>query len=80
MTDAPARSDECEVLTFTRRIRPGTVDKYYWSVTFECTREEVLSVQVTGVGDGVEDKRRIVDVLRNLADDIDYELEHGAQT
>jgi hypothetical protein len=78
VTDAcklPPR-DEVAKVVHLDRARPRT----FWSVVFECTREEVLSVKINDVGDSEEDKRRVVECLRNLADDIEWSLGCGPQT
>jgi hypothetical protein len=55
------------------RARPRT----FWSIVFECTRDEVLSVKINDVGDSPKDKQRVIDCLRNLADDIEWSLGNG---
>jgi hypothetical protein len=80
MTDARAEGTVhglAPVLAFRHPTKAG--EKFFWTVTFECTPREVLSVQISNAGDCAEDKRRIADCLRNLADDIEWELANGPQ-
>lgn len=61
--------------------RSAPADKrYFWSVVFECVEDAVLSVKINGVGGSDEDKQRVVECLRNLADDIEFTIKNGSQT
>jgi hypothetical protein len=65
-------SNLASVFEFKKKEKP--VEKFYWSIVFECSREEVLSVKINDVEDAREDRLRVVECLRHLADDIEADL------